>query len=85
VPRGSNSAESNRSKNGFAKRESAIGFIVSAAECIQDPPLRYDWSDLIIPGPHIERWETRHESVSEDYFQRLDCLCAAVGFFPKMT
>src|SRR4029077_6806925 len=46
--------------------------VVSAAECIQEPPLKYDWSDLIIPGrPHAERWETRHESVSEGYFQTL--------------
>jgi len=46
--------------------------VTSASECIQEPPLKYDWSDTIIPGrPHTERWETRFESVSEGYFQTL--------------
>jgi putative ABC transport system permease protein len=46
--------------------------VTSVSECIQEPPLKYDWSDTIIPGrPHTERWETRFESVSEGYFQTL--------------
>jgi putative ABC transport system permease protein len=58
--------------------------VVSAAECIQEPPLKYDWSDLIIPGrPHTERWEIRHESVSEDYFQTLQLPLLRGRFFSK--
>jgi predicted permease len=53
-------------------RMKAVPGIVSAAECDQEPPLKYSWTDVIIPGrPHVERWEARHESVSEDYFQTL--------------
>ena len=44
--------------------------VTSASESEQEPPLNYDWSDTIIPGrPHAERWETRYEICSEDYFQ----------------
>jgi predicted permease len=44
--------------------------VTSASESEQEPPLNYDWSDTIIPGrPHAERWETRYEVCSEDYFQ----------------
>jgi putative ABC transport system permease protein len=46
--------------------------VISASESEQEPPLNYDWSDTIIPGrPHAERWETRYEICSEDYFQTL--------------
>jgi putative ABC transport system permease protein len=46
--------------------------VVAAAECEEEPPLRSDESDVIIPGkPHAERWETRFESVSEGYFRTL--------------
>jgi putative ABC transport system permease protein len=46
--------------------------VTSASESEQEPPLDYDWSDTIIPGrPHAERWETRYEICSEDYFQTL--------------
>src|ERR1700733_1549212 len=46
--------------------------VVAAAECEEEPPLRSDESDVIIPGkPHAERWETRFESVSEGYFKTL--------------
>ena len=46
--------------------------VLSAAECEEEPPLKSDLTDVIIPGrPHVERWEARDESVSEDYFQTL--------------
>lgn len=46
--------------------------VVSVAEATHQPPLEYDWSDIIIPGrPHTERWETRFEPCSEGYFQTL--------------
>ena len=46
--------------------------VISVAESIEEPPLKYDWSDTIIPGrPHKDRWETRYESVSEGYFHLL--------------
>jgi putative ABC transport system permease protein len=39
---------------------------------VEEPPLNYEWSDTIIPGrPHAERWETRFEICSEDYFRVL--------------
>jgi putative ABC transport system permease protein len=45
---------------------------ISASESEQEPPLNYDWSDTIIPGRvHAERWETRYEICSEDYFKTL--------------
>ena len=53
-------------------RMKAVPGVVSAAECDEEPPLKFDWTDVIIPGrPHVERWESRDESVSEDYFQTL--------------
>jgi putative ABC transport system permease protein len=46
--------------------------VTAASESMLQPPLAYDWSDTIIPGkPHQERWETRYEIVSEDYFETL--------------
>ncbi len=46
--------------------------VLSAAECEDEPPLKSDLTDVIIPGrPHVERWEATNESVSEDYFQTL--------------
>jgi len=50
----------------------ALPGVESAAESVQEPPLNYEWSDTIIPGrPHAERWETRFEICSEDYFRVL--------------
>src|SRR6266436_5386498 len=53
-------------------RMKAVPGVLSAAECDEEPPLKFDWTDVVIPGrPHMERWEARLESVSEDYFQTL--------------
>jgi len=53
-------------------RMKAVPGVLSAAECDEEPPLKFDSTDVIIPGrPHVERWEARLESVSEDYFQTL--------------
>ena len=53
-------------------RMKAVPGVLSAAECDEEPPLKFDSTDVIIPGrPHVERWEARQESVSEDYFQTL--------------
>jgi putative ABC transport system permease protein len=53
-------------------RMRAVPGVLSAAECDEEPPLKFDSTDVIIPGrPHAERWEARLESVSEDYFQTL--------------
>jgi putative ABC transport system permease protein len=53
-------------------RMRALPGVTSVAESIQQPPLKYDWSDTIIPSkPHTERWETRYEMCSEGYFQTL--------------
>jgi predicted permease len=46
--------------------------VTSASESVEEPPVNYESSDTIIPGrPHAERWETRFEVCSEDYFQTL--------------
>jgi len=53
-------------------RLSSTPGVVAASECVEQPPLRSDESDVIIPGkPHAERWETRTESVSAGYFRTL--------------
>jgi putative ABC transport system permease protein len=53
-------------------RMKAVPGVLSAAECDEEPPLKFDWTNVVIPGrPHVERWEARQESVSEDYFQTL--------------
>jgi putative ABC transport system permease protein len=53
-------------------RMRAVPGVLFAAECEQEPPLKFDWTDVIIPGqPHVERWEVRDEFVSEDYFKTL--------------
>ena len=53
-------------------RMKAVPGVLSAAECEEEPPLKSDLTDVVIPGrPHVERWEARDESVSEDYFQTL--------------
>jgi putative ABC transport system permease protein len=53
-------------------RMKAVPGVLSAAECDEEPPLKFDSTDVIIPGrPHSERWEARQESISEDYFQTL--------------
>ena len=50
----------------------AMPGVESASESVQEPPLNYEWSDTIIPGrPHAERWETRFDLCSEDYFRVL--------------
>ena len=52
------------------ERMQALPGVTSVSESMLEPPLRYDWSDTIIPGkPHSERWETRFEVCSEGYFQ----------------
>jgi putative ABC transport system permease protein len=54
------------------ERLSHLPGVTSASESEQEAPLNYDWSDTIIPGrPHAERWETRYEVCSEDYFKTL--------------
>ena len=54
------------------ERLRALPGVTSASESTQEPPLMWDWSDTIIPGrPHAERWETRYEICSEDYFKTL--------------
>ncbi len=53
-------------------RMKTVPGVLSAAECEEEPPLKSDLTDVIIPGrPHVERWEATDESVSEDYFQTL--------------
>jgi len=53
-------------------RMKGVPGVLSAAECEEEPPLKSDLTDVVIPGrPHVERWEARQESVSEDYFQTL--------------
>jgi putative ABC transport system permease protein len=53
-------------------RMKAVPGVLSTAECDEEPPLNSDLTDIIIPGrPHVERWEARDESVSEDYFETL--------------
>jgi putative ABC transport system permease protein len=53
-------------------RMKAVPSVLSAAECDEEPPLKFDRTNVIIPGrPHVERWEARQESVSADYFQTL--------------
>ncbi|HKW61346.1 MAG TPA: ABC transporter permease [Candidatus Acidoferrum sp.] len=50
----------------------ALPGVESASESIEEPPFNYEWSDTIIPGrPHAERWETRFDICSEDYFRVL--------------
>jgi putative ABC transport system permease protein len=63
---------------------SGLPGVISVAESTQEPPLKYDWSDTIIPGrPHTERWETRFESCSEGYFQTLGLPLVRGRFFSK--
>jgi putative ABC transport system permease protein len=53
-------------------RMKTVPGVLSAAECDEEPPLKFDSTDVIIPGrPHAERWEARQESISENYFQTL--------------
>jgi len=48
----------------------ALPGVTAVSESNEEPPLEDAWSDTIIPGkPHIERWQTTLESVSEGYFQ----------------
>jgi predicted permease len=61
---------------------SGLPGVVSVAESTQEPPLKHDWSDTIIPGrPHAERWETRFESCSEGYFRTLGLPLVRGRFF----
>jgi putative ABC transport system permease protein len=54
------------------ERVAALPGVTAVSECIEPPPLQDEWSDTIIPGrPHTERWETRMESVSENYLPML--------------
>jgi putative ABC transport system permease protein len=52
------------------ERLRALPGVTSVSESNEEPPLQDEWSDTIIPGkPHVERWQTTLESVSEGYFQ----------------
>ena len=54
-------------------RMKALPGVTSVAESNQQPPMKFEWSDTIIPGkPHKELWETRVESCSEGYFKTLE-------------
>jgi putative ABC transport system permease protein len=58
--------------------------VVSASESMLEPPLEYDWSDIIIPGkPHTDRWETKLEICSEGYFQTLGLPLVRGRFFSE--
>jgi putative ABC transport system permease protein len=68
--------DSRSTQNAFTRqllqRMSVLPGVVSVAESTLLPPLTYDWSDTVIPGePHLERWDTRYEMCSEEYFQTL--------------
>jgi putative ABC transport system permease protein len=68
--------DSAEKKNAFSRqlldRLKALPGVTSAAQSMLVPPLTHDWSDTLIPGkPHAERWETRFELCSEDYFEVL--------------
>jgi len=53
-------------------RMRSVPGVLVAAECDEEPPLKFDRTDVMIPGkPHVDRWEVRDESVSEDYFKAL--------------
>ncbi len=53
-------------------RMKTVPGVLFAAECDEEPPLNFDFTDVIIPGrPHAERREARDDSVSEDYFETL--------------
>jgi putative ABC transport system permease protein len=65
-------------------RLKALPGVVSASESMLEPPLEYDWSDIIIPGrPHTDRWETRLEICSEGYFQTLGLPLVRGRFFSE--
>jgi putative ABC transport system permease protein len=54
------------------ERMQSLPGVTAVSESMLEPPLRYDWSDTIIPGKsHTERWETRFEVCSAGYFQIL--------------
>lgn len=54
------------------ERMQSLPGVTAVSESMLEPPLRYDWSDTIIPGKsHAERWETRFEVCSAAYFQML--------------
>jgi predicted permease len=58
--------------------------VVSASESMLEPPLEYDWSDIIIPGrPHADRWETKLEICSEGYFPTLGLPLLRGRFFSE--
>jgi putative ABC transport system permease protein len=58
--------------------------VTSVSESIEEPPLQDEWSDTIIPGkPHVERWQTTLESVSEGYFQMLGLPLIRGRFFSE--
>jgi putative ABC transport system permease protein len=83
-----NDANSRERKNALTRqlldRLRALPGVISASESVQQPPLKYDWSETIIPGrPHTERWETRYESVSEGYFQTLGLPLLRGRFFSE--
>ena len=58
--------------------------VIAVAESMDTPPLNYDFSDTIIPGkPHSERWETRYEMCSEDFFSTLGIPLLSGRFFSE--
>jgi putative ABC transport system permease protein len=62
----------------------ALPGVTSVSESIEEPPLQDEWSDTIIPGkPHVERWQTTLESVSEGYFQMLGLALIRGRFFSE--
>jgi len=62
----------------------ALPGVTSVSESIEEPPLQDEWSDTIIPGkPHVERWQTTLESVSEGYFQMLGLPLIRGRFFSE--
>jgi putative ABC transport system permease protein len=58
--------------------------VTSVAEFAEPPPLKYGYSNAIIPGkPHTERWETRYEMCSRGFFQTLGVPLVRGRFFSE--
>jgi putative ABC transport system permease protein len=62
----------------------ALPGVTSVAEMAEAPPLKYQFSDIIIPGkPHSSPWETRFEMCSDGYFQTLGLPLLRGRFFSE--